>query len=196
MRIQGQRPAIGWASILVMTCVSVTAAWAAEPTSRPTSAPRTTISVAVLNEPSAGTQGQSDMAMGELAKAMEAAPGLKVLDRDYVRKLLAEHQLSLAGLVQQPVKQGGMLGAKYFLYTQAQQSASEHTVAILCIQLHLLIGQQKWQQADVVVKRIRGSFAALDEDSEREVTDLAKQVSNKLSSVSIIRLPPPADRLS
>lgn len=142
----GQGSVICWASVLVVMPVCV---GAAAPASAPSAAAATSaesaISLAVLNGASSSGQGESDMAMGELTKAMEASAGLKVLDRDHIEKLLAEHQLSLIGVVRQPVKQGGMLGAKYFLYAQMERNASATTLAILCIEVSS--GNVIWEKA-------------------------------------------------
>jgi len=118
-------------------------------TSRPAAASSATVSespvsLAVLNGASP-SGSESDMALGELTKAMEATAGLKVLDRDHVQKLLAEHQLSLTGLVQQPVKQGAMLGAKYLLYAETERNASAATLAMICLEVSS--GNVIWERA-------------------------------------------------
>jgi len=92
------------------------------------------IRVAVLSVPP-GTASRSDLILGELAKLLDATPGVQVLDRDYVQKLLDEHRLSITGVVRQPIKQGGMLGAKYLLYMEQQQNATAQTTVLLCIEV-------------------------------------------------------------
>ena len=92
------------------------------------------IRVAVLSIPP-GTASRSDLILGELAKLLEATPGTQVLDRDHVQKLLDEHRLSITGVVRQPIKQGGMLGAKYLLYMEQQQNATAQTTVFLCIEV-------------------------------------------------------------
>jgi hypothetical protein len=125
--------------------VCVGAAPASAPSAARATSAESDISLAVLNGTSSSGQGEADMAMGELTKAMEATAALKVLDRDHIQKLLAEHQLSLTGLVQQPVKQGSMLGARYFLYVQTERNASASTLAILCIEVSS--GNVIWEKA-------------------------------------------------
>jgi len=139
---------IAWVALAAALSPSIpAAAWGEEentPTA-PAASAESAISLAVLNATSPAGQGEADMAMGELTKAMEATAGLKVLDRDHIQKLLAEHHISLTGLVQQPVKQGSMLGARYLIYVQAQRNVSALRLAILCIEVSS--GNVVWERA-------------------------------------------------
>lgn len=139
---------VGWLVILAALGSAAAAAAAQSATSaRGTEAASRTadIPLALLSGPSPAADGEPDVVLGELAKALEATAGLKVLDRQHVRKLLAEHRLTAAAVVRQPVKRGHMLGAKYLLYLEVQHNASVRTLAMIAIEVSS--GNVIWERA-------------------------------------------------
>lgn len=107
-----------------------------------------TVTLALMNRPASQAKGESDVLLGELAKGLEATDGLTVLDRDSIEKLLAEHRLSVAGVVRKPIEHGRMLGAKYLLYVEQEQISSSQTLAMICIEVSS--GNVIWERAFAV----------------------------------------------
>lgn len=72
--------------------------------------------------------------LATLTESLEADERLTVLDRRHINSVLAEHTLSVAGVVRQPVRQGQVLGASYLVYVGGRAGKYEQDYGILGIE--------------------------------------------------------------
>ena len=116
----------------MVACAAAQDAPAAPPQAPSSAAEATRMTVAVLCDRS--DSPAVDALLTVLTEALEADGRFTVLDRRHIRAVLAEHTLSAAGAVREPVRQGRILGAAYFVYVAVGEDEFARVLTVLGIE--------------------------------------------------------------